>query len=84
MKPHLSRTDPVQEIAAEAPKVRGSLVRWYVERKDHDGWVPASSPTRPRESVVQTLAERRMEFPDREFRLVRATTAYAVEAEPSP
>lgn len=68
------------EAQQDETQARGPLVRWYVERHDHDGWVPASSPTRPRELAVLNLIERSAEqHPDREFRLARATTTYTVE-----
>jgi hypothetical protein len=83
-----SAREVLRRMADETPRdetqARGPLVRWYVERHDHDGWVPASSPTRPRERAVQILSERSAEHSDRAFRLVRATTTYTVEAEHTP
>ncbi|MFI5880887.1 hypothetical protein [Streptomyces sp. NPDC051554] len=67
----------VQQPEAQA---RRPLVRWYVERRNHDGWWPASSPTRPQERAAQSLSERRAAHPHNEFRLARATTTYTVEA----
>ncbi|MFF1297965.1 MULTISPECIES: hypothetical protein [unclassified Streptomyces] len=71
------------ELAIEE-QARRPLVRWHVERQDHDAWCPASTPTRERQRAVEDLEERRTGDPDREFRLVRGTTTYTVEPAAAP
>ncbi|HEY8985714.1 MAG TPA: hypothetical protein VIU15_39855 [Streptomyces sp.] len=65
-------------------RARRPLTRWYVERHDHDGWAPASSPTRPQDRAIHHLGEQRTEHPGHQFRLVRATTTYTVQTEHTP
>ncbi|MFI8535395.1 hypothetical protein ACIGMX_34760 [Streptomyces aquilus] len=75
----------LRRLAAEAAQqnaqaqARRPLVRWHVERRDHDGWVPASSPTADRARAAERLSDERTGHPDREFRLARATTTYVIE-----
>lgn len=69
-----TRSADTQDIETRRP-----LVRWHVERRDHDGWFPASHPTRDHQRAAQDLDERRAEHPDRDFRLTRGTTTYTVE-----
>ncbi|MCX5239747.1 hypothetical protein OG824_31560 [Streptomyces prunicolor] len=69
----------VCEVQQPEAQTRRPLVRWYVERRNHDGWWPDSSPTRPQERAAESLSERRAAHPGDEFRLARATTTYTVE-----
>ncbi|MFE6362937.1 hypothetical protein ACFVP3_23425 [Streptomyces sp. NPDC057806] len=61
------------------PEARRPRARWLVELQEHDGWIPATTPSVDRERVVEVLAHRRERTPGREFRMVRATTNYTVE-----
>ncbi|NUP42350.1 MAG: hypothetical protein HOY76_36295 [Streptomyces sp.] len=65
------------------PQARRPLNRWFVERHDHDGWVPASRPTREREVAIDALRELSADT-TREFRLARSTTTYSVEPVAGP
>lgn len=68
--------DTYEPAEAEARRPR---TRWHVELREHDGWVPATTPLHDRDRVAEALAQRRDRNADREFRMVRATTNYTVE-----
>lgn len=56
--------------------------RWVVEHRGDTDWLIASTHYSSHDKAIACQARRQQQFPDREHRIVRVTTTYAIEPTP--